>query len=198
MRNQVHFWVLMANSGREPARDVNIRIKGTTIDAFNVITTSLENITIPGDTSFCEGVHPANSRLIIPPLTGTGNATDLDSVYEEPPFYVDDKILRGEKYYVVRGCIVYVTYSVPRRTTFCYILISGPIPTAAFFPQLGQNQPATGTPPQLGQNQPATGPPLSWVRTSPRPALPSAGSAPAREPTRHGQSSDICLLPNRI
>src|ERR1700730_12377886 len=37
----IHFAVLTMNSGREPARDVNIHLKNTVIDSFNPLTASL-------------------------------------------------------------------------------------------------------------------------------------------------------------
>ena len=77
----------------------------------------------------------------------------MDSSYGDPPFLVDNRVLNGEKFYVVRGCIAYVTYDVPRRATFCYILISGPAANTAVV-QLGQNPPpATAATAPQGQNQ---------------------------------------------
>jgi hypothetical protein len=34
----------------------------------------------------------------------------------------DDKILSGDKFYLVRGCFAYLTQERERHTAFCYIL----------------------------------------------------------------------------
>jgi hypothetical protein len=150
----VHFGVLTINTGREPAQDVNLRVENSTIDSHNPVTSSISNVKITDDRPVCEGVHPEKSRQVFTPsLTNLGYYNSVDSSYGDPPFLVDNRVLNGEKFYVVRGCFAYVTYDVPRHATFCYILMSGPAASTAVV-QLGQNPPpATVATTQQGQNQ---------------------------------------------
>lgn len=43
----------------------------------------------------------------------------FDSIHGDPPINADDKILNGDKFYVVMGCIVYTTFESTQRSQFC-------------------------------------------------------------------------------
>ncbi len=119
----IRFAVLFINPGREPAIDIGFKIKSDLIDKYNTQFTSIDDVTVPENTS-CDGLSTIKGRAIMSPSGGSLIAVgwNFDSRHSERPFLVDDEILNGRKFYVVSGCAAYNTYSKPHKTSFCYIL----------------------------------------------------------------------------
>jgi hypothetical protein len=122
----VHFAVFFLNTGREPAVDVASRIQNSTIDAYDPQTTDIRTIKVPDNTSCSNLSTEKGSVLIAPSPQGTATILIFDSIHGDPPLYVDDKIVNGTKFYVLRGCLVYKTYEKVHHSSFCYI--AAPIP----------------------------------------------------------------------
>jgi hypothetical protein len=118
----IQFRITFLNTGREAGRDINIQIANSTIDGYNPFTTSMKYIKVPDNTT-CEGLSPVKGGGYFPPsLTGAVDDYKLDSFYGEPPFSADDKIVDGDKFYLVRGCVAYVTFGSVHHSSFCYVL----------------------------------------------------------------------------
>jgi hypothetical protein len=117
----LRFDVSFVNSGREPAIDLNFKTLNSTIDAYDPLTTDMRTIAVPENTS-CEALMPAKGRAVFAPLQTSAYHYQFDSLNGEPPLNVDDNILDDKKFYVVRGCVAYVTFQVVHHSVFCYIL----------------------------------------------------------------------------
>jgi hypothetical protein len=119
----IRFGITFINPGREPATDVVLKFRNDTIESYNPLYTDMNDIPVP-ENKTCDGLKPVSGRSIISP-TGpnvVGVAWALDSRHGEPQFLVNDRILKGDRFYVVTGCAAYVTYYKPRKTSFCYVL----------------------------------------------------------------------------
>ena len=46
----------------------------------------------------------------------------FDTAHGDPQLYADDRIINGSKFYVVLGCIAYMTFNAIHRSGFCYVL----------------------------------------------------------------------------
>jgi hypothetical protein len=115
----IHFALAVTNSGKQPALDIKVRILNYTIDGFDLEKTTMEALEVPDNTS-CNGLLPEKGRLSIAPSAVAYH--NLSSAFGEPSFTADDKIVSGEKFYVVRGCIAYETFGAVHRSGFCYFL----------------------------------------------------------------------------
>jgi hypothetical protein len=60
----IHFRLILQNTGREPARDVHFHLLNSTIEAYDPVTVSMNNITVPDNTS-CDGIRPEQGRYNI-------------------------------------------------------------------------------------------------------------------------------------
>jgi hypothetical protein len=119
----IRFNVTFINPGREPATDVVVKIRNDTIDSYNPLYAEMTGVNVPENRA-CDGLKPISGRSIMAP-TGpniAGFAWSLDSRHGEPQLLVDERIIRGDKFYVVTGCAAYVTYYKPRKSSFCYVL----------------------------------------------------------------------------
>jgi hypothetical protein len=120
----IFFAILITNSGREPATGVNIKIQNGTIEGINTREFDMATVEVAANTS-CVGHKPAPGTAVISPTgIGTSVAITGGSAIGEPRMVTDDKILSGDKFYVLRGCIAYLTQDKERRSSFCYILFS--------------------------------------------------------------------------
>jgi|GEM_PF-4801898 len=118
----LHFIIAFINSGRQPARDVTFAIQNAAIDSFDPLKSDMYDIVVPPNTS-CANLVSGKGRVIIPPVsTGGAFSNQFDTIRGSPPFYADDRILNGSKFYVVRGCVAYNTYETIHRTAYCYVL----------------------------------------------------------------------------
>jgi hypothetical protein len=82
----------------------------------------MDDISVPDNTA-CVGLEPIPGRTIIAPTTANlGIGWIFDSRHGEPQFLVDDRIMKGDKFYVMTGCAAYKTYSKTHRSSFCYIM----------------------------------------------------------------------------
>jgi hypothetical protein len=114
----IYFTLSCSNSGKEPALNVKPRILNSTIEGYDPLKTVSEAIQVPENTS-CDGLLPEKGHYIIPP---SANMTmNVASNFGEPSLIADDKLVNGEKFYVVRGCIAYDTIGAVHRSGFCYI-----------------------------------------------------------------------------
>jgi hypothetical protein len=120
----INFILNLTNSGREPATDSNVRIHNGTVDGTNTKYINLTDIVIPENTT-CKDLHPEKGRATIPP-TGIGASVGVTqtSTLGEPRMVVDDRIISGDKFYFVQGCLSYLTLAKERHSSFCYILES--------------------------------------------------------------------------
>ena len=119
----IGFGIRLINSGREPATSINVKILNSTIDGISTKATNLADVDVPENTS-CDGLKPQRGRADIPP-TGTGYTTITQgSGFGEPRLVADDKIVSGDKFYLVRGCLAYLTQEKEKHSAFCYILAS--------------------------------------------------------------------------
>ena len=114
---------MFANSGREPATGVKLAIKNSTIDSFDARFANMADIQVPTNDT-CEGLMPDPGRTVIPPLTFGGVSITENSIHGDPRLVADDRIIKGEKFYVVRGCAAYLTQGKVRHSSFCYVLYS--------------------------------------------------------------------------
>jgi hypothetical protein len=119
----IHFIVAFLNSGKEAGVDVNYAIRNYIIDSYDPSRTSVETLVIP-DNHTCRGLVAQKGRPAFAPNAVVG--VTLDSVHGEPPLVADDRIIKGTKFYVVQGCISYVTFAEIHRSGFCYILENVP------------------------------------------------------------------------
>jgi hypothetical protein len=135
----VTFDVVFINSGREPAIDINYRYFNSTIDSFS------DNIDIKtinlGQNTSCDGLMPESGTNISPSGSSqlaSGTWATMNSLRGTPPYEVDDKVLNGDKFYVVKGCASYRTFEEPHHSGFYYILL-GPKSSAKwqFIPYTG-------------------------------------------------------------
>jgi hypothetical protein len=151
----IHFIVWFANTGHDAARDLNSRLLNSTIESYDAAADTAENISVPDNTA-CEGLLPAKGTGSIPPSTSNiAGGRTFDSIHGELPLSVDDRILRGDKFYVARGCVAYTTFNSVHHSAFCYILqMSGPVQQPATV-AMGQPQTVTGQSQvaQAGQSQ---------------------------------------------
>ena len=98
---------------------MKMRILNSTIEGYDPSKTTSEATEVPENTS-CDGLLPEKGRFgIAPSSIGT---LSFASNFGEPSLIADDKLVRGEKFYVVRGCVTYDTIGTVHRTGFCYIL----------------------------------------------------------------------------
>jgi hypothetical protein len=120
----IDFVLEMANSGREPATGVVIKIHNDFIDGTSAKQINVPDLKIPKNTS-CAGLHSVPESAVVPP-TGVGPSfsSGQSSIYGEPRMVADDKIINGDKFYLVEGCIAYVTLGEERHSSFCYVLHS--------------------------------------------------------------------------
>jgi hypothetical protein len=120
----ISFFVLFNNSGREPATGVRLRIRNSTIDSYDGRFVNMVDIVLSKNDT-CEGLLPDPGRSVVAPTTmGTGIGISENSIHGDPRFVADDRILRGERFYVVMGCAAYLTQQKVRYSSFCYILYS--------------------------------------------------------------------------
>ena len=86
---------------------------------------NLADIQVPTNDT-CEGLVPDPGRTVIPPLSFGGVGISENSIHGEPRLVADDRIVKGEKFYVVRGCAAYSTQEKVRNSsfvTFCILRI---------------------------------------------------------------------------
>jgi hypothetical protein len=119
----IHFTVSFVNSGRQPALDLNWRIRNTGIDSFDNNNVSMDTIDVPRNTS-CVGLTTEKGRATLTP--GTNYGIIFDSIHAEPPVYINDRIIDGSKFYVALGCLAYTTFEFLHHSGFCYVLTSSP------------------------------------------------------------------------
>jgi hypothetical protein len=118
----VEFEVVVINTGREPARDVSFRFLNSTIEGYDQPTTSFYDIQTPTG-SPCEGLRPEKDRVVFPPSIANISAFHrLNSLHGAPGYTIDEKLIDGQRFYVVSGCMVYITFGSAHHSTFCYIL----------------------------------------------------------------------------
>ena len=119
----ISFGILVTNSGREPATAINTKYFNGTIDGTSTKVVNLFDVDVPANTS-CDGLKPQAGRAVIAP-TGSGSTTITQgSAVGDPRMVADDKIISGDKFYLVRGCFAYLTQGKERHSGFCYILAS--------------------------------------------------------------------------
>jgi hypothetical protein len=123
-KNQpIHFAISFINSGRQPALDINWRIKNASIDSFNYHLSSMDEIVVPHNTS-CSGLAIEKGRFTMTP--GLLSTLEFDTAHGDPQFYADDRIVDGSKFYVVLGCLAYTTFEAARHSGFCYVFENVP------------------------------------------------------------------------
>src|SRR5271157_2354112 len=118
----IYFYVILNNSGREPALNLNTRLLNYTIDGYDPKRTTLASISVPENTA-CENLQPEEGRPPIAPSSPSYNM--LSSVFGEPSFTADEKVVSGEKVYVIVGCSAYLTFGSVHRSGFCYMFETG-------------------------------------------------------------------------
>jgi hypothetical protein len=118
------FGIDVINSGREPAVGVKMYIHNDTIESFDPQFADVTEITVPENTSCDLGIPERGASIVAPTAPGMFNLLAKDTNYGIPQFHVDDRILNGTRFYVVNGCVVYLTYNKPHHSKFCYILQS--------------------------------------------------------------------------
>jgi hypothetical protein len=119
----IHFIVAFLNSGKEPGVEVNYAIRNYLIDGYDPSRTNLETLPIP-ENDTCRSLTAQKGRPAFAPNAVVG--VTLDSAHGQHPLVVDDQIIKGGKFYVVEGCIAYVTFAEIHRSGFCYILENVP------------------------------------------------------------------------
>jgi hypothetical protein len=120
----VRFNVIFINSGREPAVDVNYYYVNSTTDSFSD-DIDIKTIELGVNTS-CDNLMPESGTNIPPSGSSqfaTGIWATMDSLRGKPPYEVDDKVLNGDRFYVVKGCASYRTFKEIHHSGFCYILL---------------------------------------------------------------------------
>jgi hypothetical protein len=122
----INFRLALVNSGREPASGVYTKTLNATIDGTNTKLVNLYDVEVKENTS-CEGLKPRPDYAVIAP-TGANTQIEqlLSSESGDPRMVADDKILSGDKFFYVRGCLAYLTQGKERHSSFCYILASVP------------------------------------------------------------------------
>jgi hypothetical protein len=139
----IGFRLLYLNSGREPAIGVNIATRNYVIDSYDPKFANLYDIAVPKNTS-CENLSADPGKAVFWPTSlATVGVFNQNSIHGSPRYVADDKVVAGEKFYVVEGCAAYSTQEETRYASFCYILessISPPVPVSLPFPF--QNIPA--------------------------------------------------------
>jgi hypothetical protein len=120
----LHFVVKFLNTGRQTAKDINVEIDNSVIDAYNPSETDMNTIAVPANTS-CQNIKTVPDRPVFPPTSSGAVITQaLDTIHGTPPYNAEPKMFSGDKFYVVRGCVAYMTYEKPHTSGFCYILES--------------------------------------------------------------------------
>jgi len=123
----LHFRINFINSGRQSAMNTNFQIQNSIIDGYKPDSTDLYNISVPQNTS-CDNLIPQSGHPIFPPTpSGAVISENFNTISAQPPLEIDERIINGDKFYVVRGCVAYSTYEEPHSTGFCYILESTPV-----------------------------------------------------------------------
>jgi hypothetical protein len=115
----IHFIVNLFNSGKEPALSVAYKISNYTVDSYDPVRSSMDDIVLPVN-STCDGLEPKGGRPSFPP--SAVSSMTMDSMHAESPLTVDDRILNGSRFYAVQGCVAYLTLERVHRTGFCYVL----------------------------------------------------------------------------
>jgi hypothetical protein len=120
----IRFQIAMVNTGHEPAIDVNFGFKNATIDSYDPDITDIRNVQVPANDT-CAGLAPVKDRfVIVPSMVGIASLHNFDSGHAEPQLFADERIVNGSKYYVLLGCLAYMTFDKTRYSSFCYILAS--------------------------------------------------------------------------
>lgn len=120
----IRFQLGMVNSGHEPGIDANLAFRNSTIDSYDPTIVDMRNVEVPANNS-CEGLATIKGRLALPPsLNGATFAHIFDSGHATPELFADERIVNGSKFYVVLGCIAYITFDKTRYSSFCYVLAS--------------------------------------------------------------------------
>jgi hypothetical protein len=79
----------------------------------------MDTIVVPPNTT-CSGLDIIKGTVPTTPSSLTAHT--FDTVHGEPPFYIDDRIINGSKFYVALGCVAHTTFETTHRTGFCYLL----------------------------------------------------------------------------
>lgn len=138
----LRFILKFINTGRQPARDIEVQFQNSTIDGYDTQTTDLKNIKVAENTA-CVNLVPKRGRPPMPPTSGNATLAIIeDTIHGQPAFTADDRIIRGDKFYVIHGCLAYEAYEKTRQTAFCYILESTPFTVTTQQP--AQITPGTG------------------------------------------------------
>jgi hypothetical protein len=134
----INFLLDLANTGREPAVSVGIKLNNRVIDGLSTKIVDLADVDVP-ENQTCDGLKPKSGRAII--ANGI-SAITLGSDIGEPRMLADDRILNGDKFYTVLGCLAYFSQNQEHHSGFCYILVSASSQQQVAIP--GQVSPVNG------------------------------------------------------
>lgn len=116
----IRMQLFISNSGREPARFVRVAIQNDIIESYDPKNTDMRDIEVPEKRSCSQN---GTEGLVVPPSSGLANvAIAEDSAHGITRYLIEKKILEKTKYYVVQGCIHYLSLDKDRHSSFCFIL----------------------------------------------------------------------------